>query len=238
MRKTTFAIGCAGLSAALLMFSQPAKAGNLALNGGFDNFDLTEGKRGAHTNWNYFDGEYLDANQSVLGWQVTDGSTLEVRRNGVAGQAHDGSGYFAELDAHNYRSNVTADETVGIFQDIATQIGKTYQFTFSYAARPGIDGDRNQFEALFGDAFGQQFDGGNGKVSEGKAWKTFSTQVVATSEMTRMQFNYLGKRDTLGAHIDSVSVESVPEPGSLAGLALVGMIALGSKAKRQKAAKA
>lgn len=232
----TIAMGCAVVGASLFICSQPALAGNLVLNGGFDDFNLSEGARGEQTNWNYFEGEYLETHQSELGWQVTNGSTLEVRKNGVAGTAHNGSGYFAELDAHKYGGNVSADADLGLFQDIVTKIGKKYRFEFSYAARPGVDGDRNQFETLFGDSFSQQFDGGNGKTADGKTWKTFSTEVVATSDLTRLQFNYLGQRDTLGAHVDTVSVESVPEPASLLGLAFLGLFGAGSIAKRNKLA--
>lgn len=234
MKKITVVLGLAVVGATLCLSGRSAVAANLATNGGFDNFDLTEGRRGAQTNWNYFDGQYLESHQSELGWQTTSGSTLEVRRNGVAGTAHNGSGYFAELDAHNYQREVSAEEEVGIFQDIVTKVGKKYRFEFSYAARPGIDGDRNQFEAIFGDTFSQQFDGGNGKTTEGKAWKTFSTDVVAAADLTRLQFNYLGRRDTLGAHIDSVSVQEVPEPASLLGLAVMGLVGVGSISKRKR----
>ena len=99
--------------------------------------------------------------------------------------------------------------------------------------RPDVDGDRNQFEMLFGDVFSQKFDGGNGRTSEGRAWKTFSTKVMADSDVTRLQFNYLGYRDTYGAHIDSVSVASVPEPASLLGLTVLGLMGAGSAVKRK-----
>ena len=228
-------MGCVVAGANFLLSSTPAFAGNLVLNGGFEEFDLTEGKRGKRKNWNYFDGQYLDANKSELAWQVTHGSTLEVRKNRVAGKAHNGSGYFAELDAHAYKGTVDADEDLGIFQDIVTQAGKTYHLSFAYAARPRVDGDRNQFEVKFGEDFSQQLDGGNGRTQAGKAWKMFSTEIVATSDVTRLQFNYLGKRDTRGAHIDSVSVEAVPEPALLLGLSLLGMAGVGSMAKRKQA---
>lgn len=234
MKKIAAILGCAAVGATLCLSGKPAFAGNLVLNGGFDDFDLSEGQRGQQTNWNYFDGEYLDSQKSELGWQVTTGGTLEVRRNGVAGKSHNGSSHFAELDAHNYGGEIGADEDLGIFQDIVTKVGKKYRLEFSYAARPNVDGDRNQFETLFGDVFSQQFDGGNGKTDEGRSWKTFSTEMVATSDMTRLQFNYLGSRDTLGAHVDSISVESVPEPASLLGLAVMGLCGVGSVAKRKQ----
>ena len=227
-------MGCVVVGSALLLSSTPAFAGNLVLNGGFEDFDLKEGKRGRHTNWNYFDGQYLDSNKSELGWQVTHGGTLEVRKSGVAGEAHDNSGYFMELDAHNYQRNVDPEEDLGIFQDILTEAGKKYHLSFAYAARPGINGDRNQFEVNFGEAFSQKLDGGNGQTQAGKDWKIFSTEIVATSDITRLQFNYLGQRDTLGAHLDSVSVEAVPEPAFILGFLLFGMAGIGSMVKRKQ----
>ncbi|MEL6223962.1 MAG: PEP-CTERM sorting domain-containing protein [Cyanobacteria bacterium J06627_8] len=232
MKRITMMISCLIAGATIVLSGTQASAVNLVRNGGFDDFELSEGKRGARTNWNFFDGQYLEENQAELGWQVTDGSTLEVRRDGVAGRSHNGSRNFAELDAHAY--SVGSDEEIGIFQDIATQIGKKYRLSFAYAARPGVNGDRNQFETLFGDVFTQQFDGGNGRTQDGRTWKTFSTQVVASSDITRLQFNYLGRRDTLGAHIDSVSVEKVPEPASLLGLLVVGVVGAGTTAKQKQ----
>lgn len=239
MKRVKTVIGCAVVGAVVFLSSNPALAGNLVRNGGFDEFDLREGKRGAVTNWNYFDGEYLDSQKEELGWQVTDGGTLEIRRDGVAGRAHDGSSHFMELDAHRYGGNVSADEDLGIFQDIVTQVGQKYRLSFSYAARPNIDGDRNQFEVKFGEVFEQQLDGGNGRTQDGKAWKTFSTEIVADSDLTRLQFNYLGRRDTLGGHLDSVSLEAipqeqeVPEPTALLGLALFGMAGVKSVIKKK-----
>lgn len=236
MKKITKAVVCVVAGAALMLPSKPVSAQGLVLNGGFENFDLSEGRRHNKTDWNYFDAQYLDSNKSTLGWQTTNGGTLEVRQDGVSGQAHSGSGYFAELDSHNYAMTLGSNQDLGIFQDIATKVGKKYRFEFSYAARPNIDGDRNQFEALFGNDFVQQFDGGNGKTTGGKTWKTFSQDVIASSETSRLQFNYLGTRDTLGAHIDSVSVQAVPEPASLLGLGFIGLFGIGSVAKRKSLA--
>lgn len=122
MKRFAVVLGCAAVGATLCLSGKPAFAGNLAINGSFDNFDLTEGRRGDKTNWNYFSGQYLDNNKTELGWQTTTGGTLEIRRDGVAGRAHNGSSHFAELDAHNYKGKVGADEDLGIFQDIVTGV--------------------------------------------------------------------------------------------------------------------
>jgi hypothetical protein len=62
--------------------------------------------------------------------------------------------------------------------------------------------------------------------------------VKAVSDLTRLQFNYLGTRDTYGAYIDSVSlteVASTPEPVSLLGLLAVGTAVGVAAKKRQRA---
>ncbi|NJN21282.1 MAG: PEP-CTERM sorting domain-containing protein [Leptolyngbya sp. RL_3_1] len=209
----TFAIA-SGLICTTILCSvgNPAEAANLVINGGFEEPGLD-----ANT-WKYFGaGE-------VPGWTPFEGSTIEIRNN-VAGDAYEG-GNFAELDSHAYDKNADA---IGFFQDIVTEIGKEYKFSFAYGPREQkrVDGD-NLFSASFG-SFNEEFDAGNST----DGWQLFSKTITAVDTTTRLQFLSLGDRDTYGANIDDVSVVTVPEPFSVLGLGAVGLVgAAGALRKR------
>jgi hypothetical protein len=186
----------------------PASAFNLVTNGSFEESPkLNDG------GWGTYD--------SITGWNATQGGKIEVQR-GAAGQAYAGK-QLVELDSHNYDKNAP---TLGLFQDIKTTIGQSYTLSFMYSARPGTGAGQNLFSVLFGDSFKQQLDGGVGGNQTN--WMKYNTTVVANSNLTRLQFNYDGARDTLGAYLDDVqlttnSSAAVPEPTTMAGMALAGL---------------
>lgn len=218
MKFLTISSSILGAAILSITMSAAASASNLVINGSFEDPGLTSG---SWTTYNV--GE-------LPGWAPTPGSRIEIRNNFV-GTAHDGD-HFAELDSHNYDANTPE---LGLFQDIITEIGKTYQLTFAYGPREqnNVNGD-NLLAVSFGD-FSQELDAGN----NGDGWKIFSQTMTATSELSKLKFLSLGKRDTLGANIDSVSVtavddsQDVPEPFSLLGLAVVGTIGATGKLRKR-----
>jgi Protein of unknown function (DUF642) len=191
-------------------------ADNLIINGSFESgTTLKDG------GWGTYD--------SILGWKATKGGKIEVQR-GAAGKAYDGKN-LVELDSHNYTKGI---ETLGIFQDVATTIGKTYSFSFAYSARPNVQAADNILEVLAGNVFKQKIEAGKG--GKQTDWKIFSSQFVANSTTTRLQFNDKGIRNTtLGAYIDDVKMQAVPEPTAMLGLSIAGMSLLARKKKRQSA---
>jgi hypothetical protein len=198
---------------AICSVASAASAGNLVTNGGFENPDVAAGT------WSYFGGA-----NDVPGWTPLDGSTIEIRDNKV-GTAYEGD-QFAEIDSHNYDKQ----KTVGFFQNIVTEIGKKYKLSFAYGPREqnNVNGD-NLLKVLFG-SIDENLDAGN----NGEGWKGFSQTITATEATTTLQFELLGKYDTLGANIDAVHVTAVPEPLSLLGLAAIGSVgAVGVVRKRQ-----
>ena len=208
-----------------MIAAQPVQAANLIQNG---SFEVTPGTP-LNGNWRTF--------STIEGWSATNGGKIEVQA-GVAGKAYDGKN-LVELDSHYY--DAKAPE-LGLFQDIATKAGQLYNLSFAYSARPGIasnwKGGQNQnaFKVLFGSGFSQVFDAGNGGAQTN--WiDSGSLLVKAVSDLTRLQFNYLGTRDTYGAYIDNVSLTAVattPEPVSLLGLLAVGAgVGIGVR-KRQR----
>lgn len=195
---------------------------NLILNGSFE-----EGTKIKDGGWGTYD--------SITGWKATTGGKIEVQR-GAAGKAYDGKN-LVELDSHNY---VKGMDTLGIFQDLATTIGKTYSFSFAYSARPNVKAGDNILQVSAGNVFSQIIEAGKG--GRETDWKIFSTKFVANSAMTRIQFNDKGIRDTtLGAYIDDVKVsmlpdvksQPVPEPAAMLGLSIAGASFLARKKKRQ-----
>ncbi len=185
---------------------QPAFAINMVQNGSFESTQLKDG------GWGTYD--------TIEGWSATPGGKIEVQR-GAAGKAYDGK-QLVELDSDNYNKNIPV---LGIFQDIVTKPGQWYTLSFAFSPRPGIAAAENVFSVLFGDSFKQTIQAGAGGAET--SWKVFTTNVLAASATTRLQFNYEGTRDTYGAYIDDVKMSdssaAVPEPTTMAGLALAGM---------------
>jgi hypothetical protein len=193
---------------------------NLVTNGSFENTgSLNRGR------WGTFN--------SIEGWQATTGGKIEVQRDGVAGKAYDGRN-LVELDSDDYSRNPkTAPSVLGIFQDIKTKVGKAYNLSFMYSARPNTGAGQNTFSVLFGDSFKRALDGGVGGRQTN--WMNYTQTVVAKSASTRLQFNYEGPRDTYGAYIDDVKLtaaQSVPEPTTLAGIAVAGISLVASKKRK------
>ncbi len=216
MTSTIATLAMVGLSHA------PALADNLVTNGGFEAPVVMN-----HGKWGIFD--------QISGWKATTGGKIELQRN-AAGAAYEGS-TLLELDSHYYDKKAPV---LGLFQDIATKAGQQYSLSFAYSARPGVTGvGQNSFSVLFGDQFKESIDAGKGTSQTN--WNIFKTTLTASSALTRLQFNYDGFRDTLGAYIDDVKLEaiptvtkSVPEPATLLGLVGVGLVA--RKLKRSKRA--
>jgi hypothetical protein len=207
----------AGLSIQL-----PASAANLVNNGSFE-VTPTKIKDGG---WTTYD--------AIEGWTATDGGKIEIQR-GAAGKAYDGKNLL-ELDSHGYKKDIPV---LGVFQDIQTKVGQKYLLSFMFSARPNVKAEDNIFTVLFGDSFSQTIEAGRGGKQTN--WMSFTTEVIASNPLTRLQFNSEGERNTFGAYIDSVSLveassEAVPEPTTMAGLALAGLglgAARKAKARRQ-----
>jgi len=216
-------VGLAAIASvtALTSAQAPAMAMNLVQNGSFE-VTPTKINNGGWTTYN-----------QIEGWQATSGGKIEIQR-GAAGKAFDGSNLL-ELDSHHYNKNAPV---LGVFQDISTTVGQTYRLSFMYSARPNISASENMFSVLFGDEFSKQLTAGKGGSQTN--WMEYVVDVVATSTTSRLQFNYEGNRDTLGAYIDAVKVEAVPgskavpEPTTMAGIALAsfGFAAAKKRSKR------
>ncbi|MEL7036609.1 MAG: DUF642 domain-containing protein [Cyanobacteria bacterium J06592_8] len=137
--------------------------------------------------------ESLEYKRSVPGWQLSAGPAVEFQQ-GIAGAAYDGR-QLIELDGL---------EVSGIYQDIPTEVGKTYKLTFAFSPRPDVVD--NKLNVSWGDTTVAQLD----KSGEGLSdtdWQVYTYNLKATSDNTRLSFDDLNETsDALGTYIDAVSV--------------------------------
>ena len=158
-----------------LFASQFAFADNLITNGSFEQ-DVVNSK------WTLLN--------TVTGWQ-NDGARFEIQtsRLGII-NAQDGNQYI-ELDS-------TANHSV--YQNIATQSGKTYEVSFYYSPRVNGNEETNKVDV--------KWDGVtvlNLNATQ-RGWQSFSITVEASSESSELRFTGTGKNDSYGRFIDNVSV--------------------------------
>lgn len=134
---------------------------------------------------------------------------------GVGGGANSGNyaAYLGPVGSLGYLS-----------QTLATNVGQTYNLSF-FLQNDG--GTPNAFQALV-----------NGNLLfnfanlPAQGYTPYSTNFVATSSSTQLRFGF--RNDPSYLHLDDVSVQSVPEPGTIAGLVALGAMGAGSALKRKQ----
>ena len=202
-------IALAALAAASVTASA---ATNLFTDGSFESISQAAGS------WNTYN--------SVPGWTVTQASFipsshgLEIR-NGVAGSAQDGSN-FIELDGY---------ENDRITQSFATTIGQTYEVSFWYQNRAGVDASSEGFDAVV-------LSGGVSSASlvgnaASNAWLQEKIIFTAGSNISTFTIDATGASDGYGTSFDNFSAVAVPEPATM-GLFAAGLAMLGLSARRRR----
>ena len=176
---------------------------SLITNGGFESDVGLSG-----TQWGVFN--------SIDGWYTSGGAGIEIQRNTVT-SAQEGNQYV-ELDSHNAGSNSSMSQDL-----VGLSVGQVYQLDFWYKARTGSTND-NGINVSWGASpdlspFTYAFN------VDGVApmdWTLVTGFLTATAADMTLTFSATGKENTLGGFIDNISLASysVPEPGSLALLAL------------------
>lgn len=106
------------------------------------------------------------------------------------------------VEGENYLS-INSDNSVidQVFQDIATEAGRTYYVTFQYRTDPDSSGDPDQLRVRWNDAWAATFIG----TSE---WQSVGILLDADSDLTRLNFREAGEDtgDGAGVHIDDVQI--------------------------------
>jgi hypothetical protein len=143
--------------------------------------------------------------KSIPGWNLSSGPFIEVQ-NHAAGSPAEGQ-QFVELDS-------TASS--GIYQDVSTVPGETYQLRFAFSARPGFGPTENHIQAQFNGVGGADLTvadlTADGTALSDTQWNYFTYTVTATSSTTRVQFTDLGISDSFGTYLDDVSLVALRGP--------------------------
>lgn len=134
-------------------------------------------------------------------WKLAQGPNIEVQY-GNAGQPYDENKHV-ELDGNAVSK---------IYQDIPTEVGKTYKLTFAFSARPGVAD--NKLNVYWGNTLVAKLSK-NGKGIADTDWEPYTyDDLKATSTSTRLSFDNLNeKSDTLGSYIDDIRVTDSSKPG-------------------------
>jgi hypothetical protein len=172
---------------------------NLIINGGFEE-DSTGSALGGGNGWKYYD------SADVSGW---GGSNLELW--GTLGiDSYEGD-YHAELNSHGQQNGVWS-----ISQTFDTLAGQSYDLFFAYGARLA-----NASESL--ESFSVEVDGLYYELDDHVVgnWSTYSDSFVADDDTATLTFSSIAQHKwTYGNFLDAVKISAVPEPSSLALLAL------------------
>lgn len=179
------------IAAGSAALAAPAPSGNLIVNGSFESTVLKPGS------W---------AQVSTLSgwtWLAGPGTGFEVRNN-VAGQAQDGQNYI-ELDTNG-------NTTIGQYLDSLTA-GAGYALSFWYAPREFQPASTNGIQVFWNGV--QLGDTLTGQGGSGNLWSQHQYRVTAQAGRNLLSFASVGTSDSVGGALDNVSLNRVPEPGSL-----------------------
>ncbi|MEO1552143.1 MAG: hypothetical protein AAFR93_17240 [Pseudomonadota bacterium] len=215
------------VSAAIVAMSLGGAANALVVNGGFDDVSGSVPGTGLN-NGNTLAGmvgqtgrNSWDRFSALSGWTTASGSGIEVQTNRTLGaiDAHSGD-FYIELDSNNNSS---------MSQTLTLDPGQ-YQLSFFYAPRvknnPGTNGVFWDIAGVTGDITGPSAE------APFKTWtEVTQTFFVGAGGTATLTLGAIGKSDSLGGFVDTVSITPVPLPATVLalGLALAGLGVAGRK---------
>lgn len=189
MKRTLSLVALLACTAA---FAAPAPTGNLIVNGGFESTVVASGS------W------VNVATTPGWTWLGGPGTGFEIRNN-VAGAAQEG-GNYVELDT-------TGNTLIGQYLDHLSA-GAFYDLSFWYAPREYQAASTNGLQVFWnGDLLGATLSGLGGS---GNDWTQHQYRVTAQAGRNLLSFAAVGTSDSVGGNLDNVSLNRIPEPGTLA----------------------
>lgn len=199
------------LAAGITASAAPVTAGNLLVNGGFESTAVANGS-------------WVNVT-STAGWTWLSGpgTGFEIRNN-IAGAAQEGRNYI-ELDTNG-------NTLIGQYLDNLSA-GTRYDLSFWYAPREYQAASTNGLQVFWNGTLLEATLTGLG--GSGNDWRQHQYRVTAQAGRNLLGFAAVGSSDSLGGNLDNVSLNNVPEPGSLAlaFAALMGALLLPRSLRRQ-----
>lgn len=202
------------LASATLAGAAPVSTSNLLVNGSFESTAVANGS------WVHV--------ASIAGWTrlAGPGTGFEIRNN-VAGRAQEGHN-FIELDTNG-------NTQIGQYVN-GLGAGALLDLSFWYSPREYQAASTNGIQVFWN---GVLLDSMTALGGVGNDWTLHQYRVTAQAGSNLLSFAATGSSDGLGANLDNVRLNRLPEPGTLAlaFAALAGCLLLPRTLRRQAEAR-
>lgn len=159
----------------------PASNPELIVNGGFEQAPIGAGS--------------FQHVAELPGWRRAAGDAVEVQRR-VAGAPGEGE-QLVELDAASPSA---------IYQDVAVTAGASYELSFLYSPRPGVDAEQNNGIEVRVNGERVMTLRASGRGLADTRWMRLAVPVRAAGSSLRVEFRDVGAADGLGGYLDGVSL--------------------------------
>jgi Bacterial Ig-like domain len=156
----------------------PASGANLLVNGSFEASPVKA--------------SWFAGFSAIPGWTAVSGGTIELWNNLNGVKATDGTN-FGELDY--------LGATDGLYQNVQTVQGQSYNLSIDARARPGTTAATSSMDILWNDSL-------VARVPPGNSWETYNFTVTGTGGSDRLTLREVAGQggDGLGAMYDNVSL--------------------------------
>ena len=233
MRLSSLLTASAAITGALALATTASAAGNLIVNGDFESAPAPA--NGTFTQ--------LFGGNTFTGWTVTGNDILLIDKNYV-----EGGTLFFNANSPNVAVDLTGAGNTspldGIFQSVATQVGKIYRLSFYVGNAAPIGGNGGVYVlpstvnlsinngAIQG--FTNSSTAGTSSGGNGINFQQFTTTFTATGASTLIAFSNGTPVGDNYAGLDDVSLIAVPEPATWA-MMIMGFFGLGTILRRRHA---